>query len=411
MTGFLIAIAAVLSFVVWWWLLRQRSSTPLPTLPHESVQATTAEPAAPPSRVLRFATALWIALIVVGGYVWVGTPGGLALGPGSAQTAAAQAASQPAPANASRSPEEVATLLDQLAARMKQNPSDPEGWAILGRASFTVGRLDAALEAFAQATRLRPDDAELLADYANALGMKNQRQLAGEPTQLIDRALKADPNSIKALALSGMAAMQRKDPSEAVLAWERLVKLSPPDSPVVQALAEDLKQARQMAAAGAQSGPESSKGKPAADASPAPFAANPSKSLAQTQASGAAVSTTTATSTTARITGTVSLSAALKNQVAPDDTVFVYARAIQGPRMPLALVRKKVADLPFDFVLDDASAMSPAMRLSSATQVEVLARISKTGQAQAQSGDAQVMVAPVALGAAGVALVISTRLP
>jgi cytochrome c-type biogenesis protein CcmH len=191
-----------------------------------------------------------------------------------------------------------------------------------------------------------------------------------------------------------MAAMQRQDPSQAVLVWERLAQLSPPDSPVVQALAEDLKQARQMAAAGSQSSPASSDGKPAADSSSAPVAAaNPGTYAA------------------ARITGTVSLAPALKAQVAPDDTVFVYARAVQGPRMPLALVRKKVADLPFDFVLDDASAMSPATRLSSATQVEVVARISKTGQAQAQSGDAQVMVAPVALGAAGVDLVISTRLP
>ena len=107
----------------------------------------------------------------------------------------------------------------------------------------------------------------------------------------------------------------------------------------------------------------------------------------------------------------MALAPALAAQAAPGDTVFIYARAAQGPRMPLAIVRKQVSDLPFDFKLDDSSAMSPATRLSGAGQVVVSARISKSGQATPQSGDLRAESAPVAVGARGIALVIDQRVP
>ena len=106
------------------------------------------------------------------------------------------------------------------------------------------------------------------------------------------------------------------------------------------------------------------------------------------------------------VSGRVSLSAALAKQASPDDTVFVFARAAQGPRMPLAIVRKQVKDLPFDFTLDDSTAMSPQMKLSNFQQVVVGARISKSGNAMPQPGDLQGISSTVSLGATGLKIEI-----
>ena len=109
----------------------------------------------------------------------------------------------------------------------------------------------------------------------------------------------------------------------------------------------------------------------------------------------------------AAVTGTVSLAPSLRGRVSPDDTVFIVARPSDGSRMPLAIVRKQVRDLPFQFTLDDSQAMSPAGKLSGAKTVIVVARISKSGQASPQPGDLEGVTAPVVVGSAGVAVEIS----
>jgi cytochrome c-type biogenesis protein CcmH len=107
----------------------------------------------------------------------------------------------------------------------------------------------------------------------------------------------------------------------------------------------------------------------------------------------------------------VSLGAALAAKADANDTVFIFARPADGPRMPLAIVRKQVKDLPAAFSLDDAMAMTPQAKLSNFSDVVVGARISKSGQAAPQSGDLEGLSAPVKVGASGVAIVIDRVLP
>jgi cytochrome c-type biogenesis protein CcmH len=223
---------------------------------------------------------------------------------------------------------------------------------------------------------LKPDDANLLTDYADALAVVNGRNLEGEPSQLIARALKMDPNNLKALSLAGTAAYLRKDFAGALRHWDKLAQLAP-DSDFVRQIQRGIDEARRQAG------------------TPAP--------AAQAQAPGAAASA----GATASVSGTVTLAKALAGKAAPDDTVFVFARAAAGSRVPLAILRKQVKDLPLKFTLDDSMAMSPAAKLSGSPQVIVGARISKSGGALAQPGDLQGLSAPVSLGTGGLIIEIS----
>jgi cytochrome c-type biogenesis protein CcmH len=222
-----------------------------------------------------------------------------------------------------------------------------------------------------------PNDADILADYADALAMSQGRKLAGKPMELVQRALKADPNQWKALALAGTDAFDRKDYRAAVGYWERLRTSVPPESDMAQSLESSIAEARELGGMGAAP-------KPAA-----PLAA----------AGGG------------RVAGTVKLDAALAARADPNDTVFIFARPAEGPKMPLAIVRKQVKDLPLTFALDDAMAMSPQFKLSGFSDVVVGARVSKSGQAAPQSGDLEGLSAPVKVGATGVAIVIDRALP
>ena len=275
--------------------------------------------------------------------------------------------------------EQVEALVAKLAERMQSRPDDAEGWLMLARSQMMLGRLLEALAAFERLIQLRPDDANTLVDYADALAVKNGRSLEGEPLRLIERALKLEPDHLKALALAGSAAFNRQDDIKAVLYWDRAVSIGPAEQEIVQ-----------MARDGAAAARERSKMPVAAAAAPV---------AAPVAAAASAVS------------GTVRLSAALKAQASPDDVVFIFARPADGSRMPLAILRKQVKDLPAAFTLDDSLAMSPAARLSLAQQVIVGARISKSGQAMPQPGDLQGLSAPVKVGTTGLVVEISTQLP
>ncbi|HEV7912702.1 MAG TPA: c-type cytochrome biogenesis protein CcmI, partial [Albitalea sp.] len=332
---------------------------------------------APRSAALAAALALFVFGVAGAGYAWLGAPGRLDLGPGSgAAAAAADAASQ------AKAAEQVSALVDQLAERLKTRPDDAQGWQMLARAQGALGRQAEAAEAFRKAARLKPDDATLLADFAFALAMANNRSFDGEPQQLIDRALKADPTNTRALALSGSAAFTRKDYRAAVKHWERLAQLEPADSPFAEQIRNSIAQAREMAGL--------------------PAAAAPSTDVA--------TAATPAASGPAQVSGSVSLAPQLQQRVAPDDTVFVYARGVDGQRVPLAILRKRVRDLPFQFTLDDSMAMSPAAKLSGVAGVVVGARISKSGNAMPQSGDLQGMAPPVAVGTRGLQIEIDREI-
>ena len=258
-------------------------------------------------------------------------------------------------------------MTEQLAARMAEQPGDSSGWATLARSYGVLGKHPEALKAYEKAVALRKDDAALLADYADSLAVQNNRSLEGKPMQQVQAALKIDPKHMKALALAGTHAFDQRDYALAVQYWGRAVQSGPAGHPMVQSLTAALAEARNLA------------GLPAADP--------------------------TALADTATVSGTVTLSAALARQAQPDDTVFIFARAAEGSRMPLAIVRKQVRDLPFAFTLDDNAAMSPANALSTvAGKIVIGARVSKTGNAMPQPGDLSGQSAPVSVGATGLSI-------
>jgi cytochrome c-type biogenesis protein CcmH len=252
---------------------------------------------------------------------------------------------------------------------------------MLGKSYAVMGRFDDAVTAYAEAARRAPDNPNVLADYAEALAMSRGQSLQGEPETLALRALKLDPNHLKALALAGSAAMDRNDGAAAARYWEKLATLIPPGSEMARDIAASIAEARALPGATA----------------------------------GAAANGTSAGAGNltgfSGISGTVTLAPALAARAAPGDTVFVFARAAAGPRMPLAILRKKVSDLPLRFTLDDSTAMSPAARLSGVTTVVVGARISKSGNALPAGGDLQGMSAPLAHDSKGVAIIIDGVVP
>ncbi len=317
-----------------------------------------AAPEPAPRVPLRMAALLATAVIAlaVAGYSGTGSP---TLIFGQPPVAAAEGNS---PHDMSR--EQFAAAVEQLAAKLKEQPENAEGWATLARSYMQLGEVEQAVPAYATAVRLRGDDARLLVDYADALAVKNGRSLDGEPMKLVERALKIEPDNIKALALAGTAAFNNKDYKNAVRLWERLATVAPPDSTFRQQLQDSIAEARSLGGLG-----------------PAPAVAGASPAAAS-EPGGVQAAAAGAT-----IRGTVRLSPALAAQAAPGDTVFVLARPAEGARMPLAIVRKQVRDLPFEFTLSDAMAMSPAAKLSLFPKIVIDARVSKSGQAQSAPGD------------------------
>lgn len=347
-------------------------------------------PAAKPSMRLVGGLVLAVALVGAGGYLWRGSPSGgdkppmAAMGgagnAGAGESGGADGSAQGgAPHEAGPDNQQFAAMVEKLAERLKTQPNDAEGWGMLGRSYNVLGRPDDALAAYAKSYKLNPKDASLLADYADALAMKNNRSLAGEPLKLIRQALALEPNNVKALSLAGTEAFERKDYAGAVALWEKALAAAPSDAnELIQQLRAGMDEARRLGQLGAA----------------------PAQTAQAAQATTSALADKT-------LRGSVKLAPALAAKANPNDTVFIYARPAEGPRMPLAILRKQVKDLPFEFTLDDSLSMSPAARLSGATLVVVSARISKTGEAMPQPGDLTGQTAPVAVGSAGLKIDIS----
>ncbi len=293
------------------------------------------------------------------------------------------------------SAEDLNAMTQRLAERLKKEPDNVNGWVTLARTYYSMGRFGEAAMAFEKLVALVPNEASLWADYADALAMAHGRKIAGKPMELVKRALELDPLQWKALAMAGTEAFDRQDYQAAASLWEKLYESLPADVPMKQQLAGSINEARSragmppLAAAATPAAPPAAaaKGEPKA----VPDAAAPA-------AAGASVG------------GTVSLSAELKGKVAPEDTVVIFARAAEGPRMPLALLRVQAKDLPKRFSLDDSMAVAPDFRLSNFQEVVVGARVSKSGSSMPQKGDFEGVSKPVKLGVGDVAVTIDTEL-
>ncbi|SDW31329.1 c-type cytochrome biogenesis protein CcmI [Nitrosomonas communis] len=295
---------------------------------------------------------------------------------------------------------EIKSVVDNLVARLKENPGDIEGWVMLGRTYAIMGQYQEASATYAKLTEIIPDSAQLLSDYADVLAMTNDGSLIGKPAELINQALKIDPNYPKALALAGTVEFEQKKYDQAAAFWEKLLSVIPADSQLAQSVNESIAQAKSLA----------SEGK---DSAPMQLAKNSNIDtdlpVEKNQQSQSDKSDNTAKAAT--ITGTVSLSPALASKVSPNDTVFVFARAKTGPKMPLAILKLTVKDLPTTFTLNDDMAMTPTMKMSSFPEVVIGGRITKSGQAVPASGDLEGFSKPVKLGDKDIAVVIDQVIP
>jgi cytochrome c-type biogenesis protein CcmH len=260
---------------------------------------------------------------------------------------------------------QIEDMVGRLAARLRENPEDADGWKMLGRSYAVLGRFPEAVDAYSKAAARAPRDAQLLADFADALAMARGQSLQGEPEQLIRRALEIDPQNLKALALAGTVAFDRKDFTAAADTWQRMLPLVPPDSEDARSVRGNVEEARKLAGAG-------------------PVAKHPG------------------------LRGTVRISPKFKEKFAPGDTVFIYARAAEGPAMPLAVLRRSARELPVDFALDDSLAMAPGMAISAHPRVVISARVSRSGNAKPEPGDLQGASKPVANDASSVDVLIDT---
>ena len=299
------------------------------------------------SRRTSLALIVVLPLAAAGLYTWLGSPAAL-------DARATRVATQ----------QDVEKMVSELAARMAKDPSDPKGWIVLARSYRVMNRLPQAEEAFNRIGEPLFQNATLLAEYADVLATRAMGNFDGKPMEMVNRALKLDPANPMALSLAATAAYNRNDLASAVAQWERLLTIVPPDSDDAKWLSEAVSKTRAQI------------GAPAATAQAASSTADKKTATAAPAAS-----------TGAAISGRVSLAPALASKVQPTDTVFVFARAPQGPRMPLAVQRVHVSDLPFDFKLDDSMAMSPEFKISGAAEVRIEARISKNGSATPGPGD------------------------
>lgn len=262
---------------------------------------------------------------------------------------------------------DVDAMVSGLRERLEAQPNNPQGWYMLGRSYMAIKRYGDATYAYEQLMKLQPDDAKTMLFLADAEAMKNNGEISGRPVELIEKSLKIEPNNTTGLWLGGMSSSKQGKHAQAIQRWTNLLPLleNQPEQVIeVRKLIADAKQ---------QLSPETRAELPVTP--PAPKIEK----------------TTTVSAPTAvdskSIVVTVSLSDEMKNQANPTDAVFIYAKAMSGPPMPLAAKRLQVKDLPITVTLDDSSAMIPAMKLSAFPLVILGARVSKTGNAIGATGD------------------------
>lgn len=331
-----------------------------------------AAPSQPPARGAAAGLALLLPCIAAALYFQLGEPRALSAEAHSAGAPSMDAAS--AGVDGADAPD-MERAVQSLAERLRGEPDNLEGWLLLGRAYKSMERFEQAQQALAQAYRLAPEDPSVMIEYAEAQALSTpRRRIDGDNLALIQQAVDKQPDHQRGIWLLGVAAMQGGRPKDAVDRWETLRQLISSDLSAVQALDEQIEAARQ--AAGLPPARESTAiveaaGDLADDAAPAAPAAGP------------------------RLTVNVDIAPALRERLSDSAVLFVFARAAEGSRVPLAIQRLSAATLPVTVTLDDSQGMMPALTLSSMPEVVVGARVSASGQAVPQSGDLEGLSAPL----------------
>jgi cytochrome c-type biogenesis protein CcmH len=314
------------------------------------------------------ASAAVVAVALVGGYLLRDS----LFAPRATRAGSAASAEVPRP---SLSDDQLERTVAAAQEQTRRDPRDGAAWAMLAHSLDMLGKFAESSQAYARLVEIKPDDAQTWADYADALAVANGRRLAGKPTELIERALALDPHNAKALALAGTAAFQRESYREALDRWQR-AETATADPKFRGELDASIRQAR----------------------------------VALKEDVAAPVTGSTAAPRAATVSGRVMLADELMRTLPPDATVYVFARPVSGSRMPVAILKRRVKDLPMAFTLDDSMGMVPEAKLSRQTMVVVGARVSRDGDVMPKPGDAEGWSAPVPVGASGVKLEISEQL-
>jgi cytochrome c-type biogenesis protein CcmH len=341
----------------------------------EEVKGTgqTSGPPHNPARTLAVALAVLLPVFSVAIYLTVGTPDAVIPQPVIATDADGLIRSDDG--------------LQQMEKKLQRFPKSPNDWWTLARSYTEMKRFPEAARAYEHLVELVPNESQLWANYAEVYAMAHGQTLQNaEVSKFLEKSLQLDPDNPTALALSGSAAMERGDFVATITSWQKLVDQVPAGSDDAKMYLDGIKRAGKLLA-------EQPGGK---------------EKLAQLKLARAHEK---AAKDNSVITGTVTLSPALAGKVQPADTVFILARAAQGPKMPLAVLRAQVKDLPARFALDDSMAMQPQMKLSGFKQVVVVARVSKSGTPMAQSGDLQGSTGEVKPGIKGLHIVIDSVVP
>jgi len=272
---------------------------------------------------------------------------------------------QPTSHSNTGSESEFDEMVIKLAARLEKQPDNLEGWQMLARSYAVMGDYAKTVQTYNKIMAHFGDQPDVLSDYAEFLAQSNQGKFIGLPTQLLKTALSVNPQHGKALWLSGLAAMENSDYEAAVKHWQAvLVQLPPSETKIIELLERHIAKAREHIEGNS----------PASVAKPSHDVKKVSKIEVQ-----------------------VKLAPDLQNQLKPNQTLFIYARATTGSPMPLAILRKSASELPITVTLDDSMAMMRDKNLSSVQAVTVMARISSSGGARLQSGDLVGEVTPVVL--------------
>lgn len=319
---------------------------------------------------------LTVPLLSILMYGLLGNTEGLSVKPGEV------ASSSGIPGNADQMPS-VDDMVNRLAERLKENPDNPEGWRMLARSYSVMERYPEAIEALRKARGLVGDDPNLLIELADMIATVQNGSFDGEPSKLVSKVLEKFPQHPGGLWLAGRSAVMARDLPLTLKYWRQMETVLPKEGEGVESVR--LAIARVEEAMGQNVAAET----PVKDSEP--------------ETSG---------STGPEIKVTVALDKSLSSDVDPEDAVFIYAQAMSGPPMPLAVTRKKVRDLPLQVTLNDSMAMMPAMALSKFSEVRVIARVSKTGNAIPQSGDfkGQIEAVPVK-ERAPVEILIAEKIP
>lgn len=240
-------------------------------------------------------------------------------------------------------PKTIEEMTARLEAAVKSNPESAESWYFLGRTYMAQERAADAAAAFERAVGVAGREPELLGQWAQALYFASDKQWTAQLQALTDEALKGDPAEVTSLGLLGIAAYESGQFQKAIGHWQQLVAVLPAEDPSRQAIQGGIERAREQLGEPAAAAPATSQG----------------------------------------LTVRVELAPALQAKVQPGDAVFVFARAVSGPPMPLAVKRLSVADLPAEVSLSDSDAMMPQLKISGFEQVQLVARISRSGNATA----------------------------